>query len=559
MAESLKIITVDFQSPTATGDLDIVTSALDGLTPKAVLFTGSRTDSLGTAGDGDFNIFGVADGTNEYAVFNSERLDYNYSDTHQVIRDDACIFIDVRYGETIKASFVQFLSTSDTGTNDTGVRINFSNADNAEHVYRVTFLAGDDLSAAAELATMPSSGTATQTAGFEPDVVLTESALLTTLNSTEAGYQYNRGWAVNDGATSSLMIAHATASRSGIAYSRPVQYLSTQGCVCYVDAENEVLDWQVGITNWTSTGFDFEVLSGSPNGEYVPWLAIKWGTLGVTTTIDSIGSGDTGTHVLGDFSFEPTAAFIIGSKNGSTDTVEASSDSETEGLTVVGSDGVMKGFSSANKYDDPLVAHIIQDGFPILNPDGTYDMEASFSQYTSSGVEIDITTAPPNNRRPPLLVFEAPSASTAVSVTASPQAQPATLDAQANRTVLVRQGPKSQPATLDASAIRVATATGSPQAQPATLNTSLTRVVWVTASPQAQPASTTAQTVRLHTLQGTFQALPATLETTLTVIPEYLPKGADQTWVAQARSSAWRAGQRSTIYRAFRRSKRWKG
>lgn len=156
---------------TATGNQDITTADLGGLTPKAAFFTVTRAVTDGTPANHAILGFGAATATDEQwaCVVRSENAQ-GTTDAYRRGATDECVMILNTTATTVdgEATFVTFITN--------GIRINWGNAPSAGFFLTVRLYAGTDLSAQALHFAVASTQDATvdvNTIGFEPDVLLT--------------------------------------------------------------------------------------------------------------------------------------------------------------------------------------------------------------------------------------------------------------------------------------------------------------------------------------------------------------------------------------------------
>lgn len=404
----LKIITVDFTLPTSSGDFDITTTELGGRTPKAAWFMNSRATTLGTAGEDYFDEHGFTDGTNEYCVTAVEETDNNYNDTNSQTWDDRVLSETYLHGARWAASFVQWLSTDDTGTDETGVRLNLDSGPSSAWKGQVVFLAGDDLDVEVGHTTVPNSGTNSASLDFEADVVLMMTNGTTSFGTDESSAYFSFGWSVNDGTTNGDMVCNAYSINESTSSSRVRQTLGTDYCAAQVHRNSSDINFTVRTTNWSSTGFDLEAESGSPDDAIVPWMAIRWGSQSVESAINDIRTSDSGTHSLVTYSFEPSAGIFLTTGLFSTNTPTSDSDSMDTGQAVIDQNGNLLGRGCGHDYGGASVSSMMDNLILRHDDDGSNLFEASFSQYLSDTIEIDISTSTPNDFLMPLLVFQKP-------------------------------------------------------------------------------------------------------------------------------------------------------
>lgn len=155
---------------TSTGNQDITTTDLGGLTPKAAYFAATSATSDGTAANHWVLSTGAATGTgNRWAVASSSEHGIGATDSHRRMTNDECVMLLDPADGTIdgEADFVSFI--------EDGVRINWGDAPAAAYLLTVVLFAGTDLSALADSQTTVATTDNTldiTDVGFEPDQVI---------------------------------------------------------------------------------------------------------------------------------------------------------------------------------------------------------------------------------------------------------------------------------------------------------------------------------------------------------------------------------------------------
>lgn len=412
-SEELVMVTQVFSMATSSGDQDFVTDRLDGLVPKAILLYGSKATSLGGEGLDELDHYGMADGTNQYAISSIEEDGSNYNDTDRSMVDDACLMYTSTHGPDFEVSFVSFLSTTDTGTQETGVRLNFDSAPGDAYLFTIVFLAGADLDVAVGATSIPTDGVGTVSPGFDADVTLLFSNARTSFGTGADGHLFSQGWVVNDGSSNGRTSCLISALPSGSGGSQQKQLLTSNYCVGELteDQNDDTIQWLAVAENFTSTGFDLNASSfeGTPDGAYALWLAIRWGSFTVEQQIHDLLTTDSGLTDLGGYGIEPAAAMMIPSRIDDVGPVIESNTSSCEGWATVDGDETMYGYSTAVEDGDTGVGNTMVGAVLNYNHDGTQSFYATFDSYRSDGIRLDVSTSPSEDFKLPVLVFQKPT------------------------------------------------------------------------------------------------------------------------------------------------------
>jgi hypothetical protein len=166
-----------FLVPGSTGNVDITTLDMNGITPKAVYFmcTNHRSTDDATPEAPHAQITtGAADGTNQWWVNTYSEDNVGNTDNSRIAHTDACLRVhdpaSVAGSLWANATFVSFIPG--------GVRVNFTNVNRPNIRVIAVFFGGDDVSVdvgSQDLGTGTSAIDITAP-GFEPDVVFLNSA-----------------------------------------------------------------------------------------------------------------------------------------------------------------------------------------------------------------------------------------------------------------------------------------------------------------------------------------------------------------------------------------------
>lgn len=151
-------------APNVTGNQDITTADLDGLTPKGALFIYSRGASDGAVTANAGVSYGVADAASQWAFANYHA---NGSNTQKsMAKSDKCILALEGAVVHSEASFVSFITE--------GVRINWTTVDATDAwLLTVVFFAGDDWEC--KVGNWTAGSPPTVALGWEPNCVIVGS------------------------------------------------------------------------------------------------------------------------------------------------------------------------------------------------------------------------------------------------------------------------------------------------------------------------------------------------------------------------------------------------
>lgn len=399
---------------TSTGNQDITTAALSGVTPKGVIFIYSRSPSDGTVAADAAGSFGAADGTNQFSncTFSRDAMtttfNYPFGDGYLGDRGSktTCIAALKASGASLlvhsEASFVSFIAN--------GVRINWTTAAADGWLVTAIFFAGSSISFAC--GSMSEANGTTATVGFEPSVVLlsgrgdpmggviqTGSRCRWSFggsgwkgNIQSAAFGHSWAWSLN-GQRLTQFNGNATPSAAGIIF--------------------DVNGFSIGIASRNTTSFT--IYSGGLPADEWGYVAIKIvgadivaGTLQLTAS--SGAQAFTGLGVAPELVFLFPGPFTVDNNPGFIGCI---------GVVAMTSAKV-GGFASASRSSAggttptyPTIEHstACNDTITTLNEAGTVNSVATLASLDSDGLTLDFSNAPDLGWSWAYLAFGPPSGS----------------------------------------------------------------------------------------------------------------------------------------------------
>lgn len=303
----IKIAVVKVTLPTATGNFNITTTDLGGLTPKAVMFVnGINTTNGNNNGHASMSV-GCADGTNQWAMAVIARNGISPNDTWRRGTTLRCITqLSTSSGNLVAdATFVSFITN--------GCTINITDAFPNAYLLTAIFFAGTDLSVQCGtiIPTGPDGTVTSATMGFNPDSVIFSSEGSAAWGNTSIANMYPQmGFAVNGGTIEQGCItqfskdAVTPASCDGIVFDNRIA-----GIV----ADN-VLERAIELTSFQSDGFSVTMRAGSNSTDLtLGYLALNYNgkVTGkkVTLTTSPTTTGNASTTI----GFEPQFVMLYSS------------------------------------------------------------------------------------------------------------------------------------------------------------------------------------------------------------------------------------------------------
>ncbi len=293
-----------FAAPTATGNTDITTTKLGGLTPVAALFEWTNATADGTITTHAHLGFGVTDGTNQWCIRSWEQNGQSVQNANRGGGTARCVEIQTGNGATAldsAASFVSFITN--------GIRLNFTTA-NTAYLVKVTFFAGTGMSAAAGVFGLGTAAGNTTLTGlsFQPVYLIGANNGLVSTTADSAFYHNSIGHAFDNGVTIEQGgIAHA--SDDNVSTMEGHGYVF-DGALCGQVSPAGSLTYSLTVAAFTSDGFTIN-RSANPGSDSLFYLALAF-----NSEADAyVGVSDSPT-ATGDWTvttgFTPGCAGILG-------------------------------------------------------------------------------------------------------------------------------------------------------------------------------------------------------------------------------------------------------
>ena len=262
-----------FAAPTSIGNQNITTADLNGLTPKAVIFIGTRGVTDATVAAHTQMSFGAATGsTNEWCATSNSEDAQTTSDSASEIVNHACILFHTLGTTTAiaEADFTTFIAD--------GCTINWSNVDSAFLITAV-FFAGNNLSAHANnaaLADTVNNAVDITDPGFEPDIVIATAFASLAINTGATSTRSSLGFCSNNGSGGIVQRSISSQFRNGKATTDNSQWTS-DNCIVRGITDTGTSDWRGSLGTFDSSGFTCTTLDAGANSASLCYLALRFG------------------------------------------------------------------------------------------------------------------------------------------------------------------------------------------------------------------------------------------------------------------------------------------
>ncbi len=377
---------------TSTGNQQITTTDLGGLTPKAALLIATRCVTDGTAADGGGFYVGMTDGTNERTEgYESEHAQASM-DAQQTTDSTADRILTIYDGtaDSVVEATADFVSLD---TN--GITINWTAAPASAYLLTVIFFAGTDLSAIAgsmDLGNVADATVANTSVGFEADVLLTFWQLG---GSLAGGGMLSFGVVQNDraGGVTQRCITHKQRSGFGSAAVGAVMY-ETQ---CFAKLlQTDGVDFFGAAQSFDSSGFDIQLgNTRTPANSDLAYLALRFGASPVVSSKVYTYATPTGTGSNTDAGagFEPQFVMYLATRTATAGTAEFDGDGGTYGVVAVDADDVYtNSIGDEDGAADSNTQSLSDDQLNLPTHTGAAGQVAAFTSFGGTGVTWNWTT-----------------------------------------------------------------------------------------------------------------------------------------------------------------------
>lgn len=371
----------------STGDVDITTTALNGVTPKLAIFMPQRNGTLGSeSGDAHFSL-GCADGTNQWCIGHFGNGGDVTSRTDRKFLNTICCG-RLNFGTFAEpATFVQFLSTTDTGDSSTGVRINHA----AGQAFKCIciLIGGDDFSVDVGTASLGNQDVTTNVTapGFRSQLTIVATDSNVVNHASSAGGNWSVGYASNDGTIAQR--AHIRHIRNGVNPAEDLAYLHTSRVIGHITTT--ALDWTAELED-NANGFDLTVRDAN-SGDDVGYIAMAFANHSVV--VDTMTTPtSTGNDAQTGLGFEPLfVGFISGmmtaanslKTNGEAGSIGMSWIAETEEACAEATFEDAVSPTNAGSYVNTVAVD-------MLDHDGTAGFVGTLTSFDADGHTVNYTT-----------------------------------------------------------------------------------------------------------------------------------------------------------------------
>lgn len=384
---SIKMQTMRTGISTTTGTQDFTISGFG--TPKAVLFIFPTAPTDATANNNAIFGFGAADGTRQWSISTSSRnSSANTVDWKRGMTDKCIHLITVTGGVVGEAHFDSWITD--------GVRINWTTAFSIAALVTVVLIGGSDLTARVDTINL---GTSTSAQTYN-SLSNTANVLLTaTTNSAfnDVSVQVDNlvlGIATNHPSNGISQQSMSITEAYNVTQGAPFAQVMNDRFAFYMTPATGAIDYEVTLSNFTSTGFDF-TCSSSGNSHDIGIIALNLGggdfKSGQISSPTSTGSFEINT------TFTPHFCLLGLTGCTANDTLEGDGDAGVLGVSAIDSTSQFSN-SLAIEYNSPTTdTQTYSDNVAVALPahDGASQLyTASLTSFApTTGVTLNFSAA----------------------------------------------------------------------------------------------------------------------------------------------------------------------
>ena len=383
------VVVHNFQTPVSTGNVDITTAKLGGLTPKAAIFYLTQAVTGDTLTAGELWMAGMTDGTTHVCAYATDRD----GTAPQASRRKQITGFPIQattHATTViscEASFVAWLAD--------GIRLNFTNVTN-RYLITAIFFAGNDLQATV---LSQSLGTATSNlaitgVGFQPEMLFCVGTAANNAAAIAPSFHCISGFA-NDNGSSIDQAAHLHVGGDGGATTDEIAAVRDDVFYFGILGGPQTFQYFITVLSMDSDGFTVS-RSANPGNDDLLFLALNFGgsssghvsvestpTVGTTWDITSAG-------------FFPEAAGLVSNFIQTVNTVVGTSDAGSFGYHVFdGTNSYTNAWAAEDNIVTPNTSSISNTDAVTLYDDSSTTIEFESTDtdlFTDTGLSIDFSS-----------------------------------------------------------------------------------------------------------------------------------------------------------------------
>lgn len=377
-------------TPTATGNQDITISGFG--TPKAVFFILPATIADATPNNNALYSFGATDGTRQWSTAVCSRNNSASTSTFKRGMTDKCISTLQVTGSVLgEAGFVSFITD--------GIRINWTSVATVGYYMTVVMFNGTDLTARVDtisLGTSTSAQTYSSLSG-EADLIISNNVGSPFNDSLTNDLATVLGFTHNNRAGTITQRCIGISEDNAVADGQPFAQMMDDKSSFRLNPPNGAVDYEVSLSNFTSSGFDF-TCSSNAGSDDLGILALSLG--GGASSVGTYQPPVTATTSTISESFTPQFSFLGLNTCVSVDTLEGDGDAGTFGLSAI--DGTAQYCSTLAIEDLSAITdtQTVSNDQAVDLPahDGTVLYTGTLSSLNSSGVNLSFSNVSGTSR-----------------------------------------------------------------------------------------------------------------------------------------------------------------
>lgn len=395
----------DFATGSATGNLDVTSGTLTGITPKAVLTIATAQTVAAGSSETAESAFGIGLSDGSRPRVGSMKSQDNVASTNNFTRGNTIdINTMVAGSATVEAASASFISG--------GVRYNFTTNDATSRKAVCLAFAGADVSVRTDSINLGTGTSAIDVTapGFEPNVVFYLCVGVTGANfgaaTSTSDSQMSFGIATWDGTTLvQRSVFHAEAD--GIADGAPFTSLSTSFVGGQLGATGAGLVYSLTASAFDSSGFSITP-SANAGSDNLGYMALKL-TGRRAKLVDITTPTSTGSSTISGAGFTPRLAVVVLTNLEALDSYPGATSDNQCGLAIslVGDEQWASSIRADSGAATTDTASNCQN-VAILGPSATNTaaISATFTAWTSDGMTVNYSAVQANGKKGFVLFVE---------------------------------------------------------------------------------------------------------------------------------------------------------
>lgn len=382
-----------FATPTSTGDADVTSTDIAGITPEAAIILATEVASTGTETADSAVTMGFLTTTSQ-VIWTSSDNGRTSTLARRMGRTDSALYVR-------QVSNSQILSQATGSFISGGVRLNYSTAVSSKRASLVAFTGVSAASDTVALGTGTSAIDITAP-GFTPDVVFLLSTNGTFAQTTTNFFGAAFGIAVRTGEQFGVSWIEADSAADGA----PVQQIRNDCGHLQANSSTGALDYKITVSDFDANGFSLTP-SASAGSDTLAYLALKFDNSNGFKLVELTTPTATGSQAITGVGFRPQLALIVLTNMEAMNTAGASDLSGALSFGFLGGEHWATSFAmDYGAATTDTASNVKQQA--VLSGDGptTTAMEATLTSMDSDGMTLNWSAVQANAKKGFILFVE---------------------------------------------------------------------------------------------------------------------------------------------------------